>query len=197
MNITNKYDLPQSLVNAVGRFSYSRGKSDISVTQLIDSPRIVKLKEKHSPEIVSDISEEIWRLVGSALHLIDVDFYFRLSDAISAHDIPAMFAMAQTVVVFRDNMIERDRLTRANADSTREKERRSESVAKAIESFQGSIQQALANLRTTADRLELSSTTLNGAADAVTAPTAQTVISHYCFDCFVINQYDLNKQLHH
>jgi PD-(D/E)XK nuclease superfamily len=70
MQITNKYDLPQSLVNAVGRFSYSRGKSDISVTQLIDSPRIVKLKELHGEEIVSDISEEIWRLVGSALHLI-------------------------------------------------------------------------------------------------------------------------------
>ena len=70
MPITNKYDLPQSLMNAVDRFSYSRGKSDISVTQLIDSPRIVKLKEKHGAEITSDISDEIWRLVGSALHLI-------------------------------------------------------------------------------------------------------------------------------
>jgi hypothetical protein len=70
MPITNKYDLPQSLLNAVERFSYSRGKSDMSVTQLIDSPRIVKLKEQHKDEITSDISDEIWRLVGSALHLI-------------------------------------------------------------------------------------------------------------------------------
>jgi hypothetical protein len=70
MPITNKYDLPQSLMNAVKRFSYSRGKSDMSITQLIDSPRIVKLKEKHADEITTDLSEEIWRLVGSALHLI-------------------------------------------------------------------------------------------------------------------------------
>ena len=70
MPITNKYDLPQSLMNAVKRFSYSRGKSDMSITQLIDSPRIVKLKEKHADEITTDLSDEIWRLVGSALHLI-------------------------------------------------------------------------------------------------------------------------------
>ncbi len=70
MPITNKYDLPQSLMNAVTRFSYSRGKSDMSVTQLIDSPRIVKLKERHADEITTDLSDEIWRLVGSALHLI-------------------------------------------------------------------------------------------------------------------------------
>lgn len=70
MPITNKYDLPQSLMNAVKRFSYSRGASDMSVTQLIDSPRIVKLKQRHGEEITTDISDEIWRLVGSALHLI-------------------------------------------------------------------------------------------------------------------------------
>lgn len=70
MPITNKYGLPQSLMNAVNRFTYSRGKSDMSVTQLIDSPRIVKLKQQHADEITTDISDEIWRLVGSALHLI-------------------------------------------------------------------------------------------------------------------------------
>lgn len=70
MPITNKYDLPQSLMNAVKRFSYSRGASDMSVTQLIDSPRIVKLKQQHADDITTDISDEIWRLVGSALHLI-------------------------------------------------------------------------------------------------------------------------------
>lgn len=57
-------------MNAVKRFGYSRGNSDISVTQLIDSPRIVKLKERFGDNISSDLSEEIWRLVGSALHLI-------------------------------------------------------------------------------------------------------------------------------
>jgi DNA polymerase-3 subunit gamma/tau len=36
--------------------------------------------------------------VSNALHLIDTDFYFQLSDAITAHDIPTMFTHARTVV---------------------------------------------------------------------------------------------------
>ena len=36
--------------------------------------------------------------VSNALHLIDTDFYFQLSDAITAHDIPTMFTNARTVV---------------------------------------------------------------------------------------------------
>jgi methyl-accepting chemotaxis protein len=77
--------------------------------------------------------------------------------------------MARTVIVFRDNMIERDRLTADQTKSVHEKEQRNESVASAIAAFRGSIQQALGNLRGTAQKLEMSSTKLNGAADAVTA----------------------------
>jgi methyl-accepting chemotaxis protein len=78
-------------------------------------------------------------------------------------------AMARTVIVFRDNMIERDRLTSDQTKSARDKEQRSESVANAIAAFRNSIQQALGNLRGTAQQLEMSSTKLKGAADAVTA----------------------------
>jgi hypothetical protein len=63
-------------------------------------------------------------------------------------------AMARTVIVFRDNMIEHDRLTADQIQSAREKERRSESVAGAIAAFWGSIEQALGNLRGTAHQLE-------------------------------------------
>jgi len=89
--------------------------------------------------------------------------------------IPAMHAsdeigaMARTVIVFRDNMIERDRLTAEQTEFARESAQRSESVASAIASFRNSIQQALGNLRGTAQQLEKSSTNLNGAADAVAA----------------------------
>ena len=95
----------------------------------------------------------------------------RLSDEIGA--------MARTVIVFRDNMIERDRLTTDQTKSAREKEQRSESVAGAIAAFRGSIQQALGNLRGTAQQLEMSSTKLNSAADAVTAEsrTAESRVS--------------------
>jgi methyl-accepting chemotaxis protein len=78
-------------------------------------------------------------------------------------------AMARTVIVFRDNMIERDRLTSDQTKTAHEKEQRSESVAGAIAAFRNSIEQALGNLRGTAQQLEMSSTKLNGAADAVTA----------------------------
>jgi methyl-accepting chemotaxis protein len=78
-------------------------------------------------------------------------------------------AMARTVIVFRDNMVERERLSAEQVGATLEKERRSESVAQAIAVFRGSVRQALGNLRGTAQRLEQSSSALNAAADAVTS----------------------------
>ena len=54
--------------------------------------------------------------------------------------------MARTVIVFRDNMIERDRLTSDQNRSVREKEQRSEAVAGSIDAFRSSIQQALASI---------------------------------------------------
>jgi methyl-accepting chemotaxis protein len=88
-------------------------------------------------------------------------------------------AMARTVIIFRDNMIERERLSSDQTAAAREKERRSESVASAIAVFRSSVQQALGNLRGTAQRLEQSSSELNGAADAVTweARTAESRVN--------------------
>jgi methyl-accepting chemotaxis protein len=88
-------------------------------------------------------------------------------------------AMARTVIVFRDNIVERERLSSEQASSALEKERRSESVAGAIAVFRSSVQQALGNLRSTAQRLEQSSGKLNDAADAVTgeARTAESRVN--------------------
>jgi methyl-accepting chemotaxis protein len=109
----------------------------------------------------------------------------RLANGDTAGTIPATRAvdeigdMARTVIVFRDNIIERDRLTSDQATSVREKELRGESVAAAITAFRNSINAALQNLRGTAQRLESSSTRLNKAADAVTAEsqTAETRVN--------------------
>ena len=68
MKITNKLGLPQTLYNLARRDRYSRGKSRISVTQLIDSPRVRLLREKHDDEIEVDVSEMVWPLIGQALH---------------------------------------------------------------------------------------------------------------------------------
>lgn len=52
----------------LGRETYSRGNSRRSVTQLIDSPRLVALKEANGDGIVEDLSERLWAFFGSAVH---------------------------------------------------------------------------------------------------------------------------------
>lgn len=70
MKLTNKFDLPQTFVNVIKRPTYSKGKANISITELINSPRIVVLKQKHWDDIEQDVSEMIWSLWGSAVHKV-------------------------------------------------------------------------------------------------------------------------------
>jgi len=77
--------------------------------------------------------------------------------------------MARTVLVFRDNMIERERLTGVESETNAARERRGEAVAALIREFRASIEQALDRLRESAGRLENASSGLNDAADSVSA----------------------------
>jgi methyl-accepting chemotaxis protein len=77
--------------------------------------------------------------------------------------------MARTVIVFRDTMLERERLAKSRAEATREREQRGEVIAATITRFEMSVDQALAKVREAAERLEITSTQLNGAADSVSA----------------------------
>jgi hypothetical protein len=70
MIITNKFDLPSSVLNALHRPTYSKGNAHISCTELLNSPRIVQLKRKHWEDIEQDASEMVWQLFGSAIHQI-------------------------------------------------------------------------------------------------------------------------------
>lgn len=70
MIITNRYGLPQTLVNLAMRDNYTRGASHVSVTQLINSPRIRIMQDRHKAEIVQDVSEMVWSLIGRALHSV-------------------------------------------------------------------------------------------------------------------------------
>jgi methyl-accepting chemotaxis protein len=76
-------------------------------------------------------------------------------------------AMARTVVVFRDNMIERERLAGVQSETNAARERRAETIAAMIQQFRNSVEQALARLREAAGRLERASSGLNTAADSV------------------------------
>jgi len=68
MKLTNKLNLPEPIVRAVKNDSYTKGDSDISVTELNDPPQIRVLKDKHENEITEDVSERIWSLCGQVIH---------------------------------------------------------------------------------------------------------------------------------
>jgi len=68
MKLTNHHNLPQTFINVLERPTYSKGKSNISATELLNSPRIVQLKRKHWDDIEQDASEMVWALFGTAVH---------------------------------------------------------------------------------------------------------------------------------
>lgn len=68
MKLTNKHNLPDTFVNVIKRPTYTKGKANLSVTELIDSPRVVNLKHRHWDDIETDASEMVWSLFGSAVH---------------------------------------------------------------------------------------------------------------------------------
>jgi len=68
MQITNELRLPESIVEAVKNDEYTRGDSDISVTQLIDPPQKIALIEANDDKIVEDASDRLWSLYGQLIH---------------------------------------------------------------------------------------------------------------------------------
>ena len=68
MKLTNKFNIPQTFVNVLHRPTYSKGRANLSVTQLINSPKIVALTTKFQDELEQDVSEMVWSLFGSAIH---------------------------------------------------------------------------------------------------------------------------------
>ncbi len=82
-----------------------------------------------------------------------------------AHD--EIGEMARTVIVFRDSMVEREKLADMQNEASRSKEQRGETIASAIGAFKRSVETALSRLRGAAMKLELSSTNLNKTADTV------------------------------
>ena len=70
MKLTNKFNIPQTFVNVLERPTYSKGKANLSVTQLINSPKIVALTKKFDDQIEQDVADMVWSLFGSAVHNI-------------------------------------------------------------------------------------------------------------------------------
>lgn len=72
MKVTNRHGLPDIIARATQKVkdSYDRGKVDRSVTQLIMPPRIDLLRKANYRELSIDLSEELWSVLGSAVHHI-------------------------------------------------------------------------------------------------------------------------------
>jgi len=77
--------------------------------------------------------------------------------------------MARTVIVFRDTMIEREKLAASQAETSRAREQRSDTIAMTIAHFNSSVGNMLTKLRAASLKLEMSSSDLNKSADAMSA----------------------------
>jgi len=99
----------------------------------------------------------------------------RLAEGDTSVHVPASSAkdeiggMARTVLVFRDRLIEREKLEKTQAEANRARQLRSEMIASTIVRFEHSVEKALAKVRDAAAQLEVTSGQLNSAADAVSA----------------------------
>lgn len=70
MKITNKFNLPAPIVNAIKRPTYTKEGANLSVTEMIGSPRISQLRRINYEAIEMDASEGVWALFGTAVHHI-------------------------------------------------------------------------------------------------------------------------------
>ena len=70
MEITNNHKLPKSFVDFARNDKYSKGNADISVTTLIDSPRVRLMRDHFSSQRTVDAVDMIWPLFGTAVHHI-------------------------------------------------------------------------------------------------------------------------------
>jgi len=68
MKYTNVHNLPEPIVRALTKDGYSRGASNRSVTQLIDSPRAQILRNDFDDRVEIDVSELLWITLGRTMH---------------------------------------------------------------------------------------------------------------------------------
>lgn len=67
MKLTNVNNLPEQFVNAVN-VDYKPTERQYSVTTILNSVRQTILQRRYNDEIVDDVSNQIWAILGSAFH---------------------------------------------------------------------------------------------------------------------------------
>lgn len=70
MKLTNLTGIPATFENVIARPTYNKGKANMSITELMNSPRIVQLKRKHWDDLTEDVADLVWSIFGTAIHNI-------------------------------------------------------------------------------------------------------------------------------
>ncbi len=68
MQVTNNTGLPDAIYQWVNNKEYSSGGADISVTDLIDSPRVRILEKRHDMDLTVDASKLLRATMGTSVH---------------------------------------------------------------------------------------------------------------------------------
>jgi hypothetical protein len=68
MKITNKYNLPSPIYNAIVNDDYDDGGADITASSLWKPTQMLDLTDKHKEDIEVDASDFLGTLLGKALH---------------------------------------------------------------------------------------------------------------------------------
>ena len=61
-------NLPEPVFLSLTHSDYTKGESNRSVTQLIDSPRVRILRKEHEEQIMEDAADMVWSVLGTAVH---------------------------------------------------------------------------------------------------------------------------------
>ena len=70
MKVTNKFGVPAPLVTLASKEYYSKGAAQYSVTELLSPARVRRLREQYNSEIQTDVTDLMWQMLGSALHVV-------------------------------------------------------------------------------------------------------------------------------
>lgn len=68
MKITNRQNLPATIISAVSKHNYAPKEGRLSVTTLINPPQMEALRRQNWSELHEDAADRIWMLLGSAVH---------------------------------------------------------------------------------------------------------------------------------
>ena len=68
MKLTNLKGYPESIVRALQHDPYSKEGSDYTASQMPNSPRQILLSNRHEDELVEDVENQVWSLLGTGFH---------------------------------------------------------------------------------------------------------------------------------